>query len=784
MMKKHVYLLCLPILLLAGKSRSQSMDAALKAYSEQSQPEKIHIHFDKDAYIPGETIWLKAYLLSGSKPSELSKNIYFDWTDVNGRLLAHYIAPILESSATSSFILPLDFKGGSIHVKAYTQWMLNFDNEFLFNKNIPVLCLWDGSPQAPEKNYSTVQFFPESGDLVAGLNSVVAFESRDQHGRPVKVKGVIKNSSNVIIDSFWTQHDGMGSFKFQPLGAEKYTASWKDEFGETHATALPQVKFAGVVMNVSSAQENNFRFKIERTENGSENLKSLTLIATSFQQVVYRTTLDLNAKTGAEASFRANQLPTGSMQVTVFDANMSPLLERVVFVNNHQFSFPTQVKQDLVNLNKKGKNDLSIEIPEGSATNLSVSVTDAGLGYDSSNNIVADLLLNGDIRGNIINPAYYFSNNADSTRNHLDLVMLTHGWRRFKWEDLLAGKLPALKYAPDTEYMVFKGQINASNAHFDNYDSIALLMISKERKRNIISLPINSDGSFSQRGMFFYDSVQVVYRLNHPAKFGSNAEINFQTSLLGPTLPNSSAADPFFQWSRVPDVILEKEINGLLEELKNYSRQPKGLDYVITPRRLDSTRNNSETAAHYLEGNFPGFKFPYEPKEGNGTNADSRYASYQKNGQPVVAPRNNVNLELDGNPVTMDDLKQLRMREVLFIKMMQKNSSKDLPTLALTSRQSLEQNNILNNKTGFAVIKGYTAAKEFYVPQYHENAQDDQVSGDYRSTLYWNPRVILDKDHHKVTISFFNNDVSSRLRVIVEGINKDGKLTRVDQIIK
>jgi hypothetical protein len=110
----------------------------------------------------------KAYLLSGSKPSELSKNIYFDWTDVNGHLLAHNVAPVLESSGTSSFALPLDFKGGSIHVKAYTQWMLNFDNEFLFNKNIPVLCPWDGSQETPEKNYSAVQFFPEGGDLVAG----------------------------------------------------------------------------------------------------------------------------------------------------------------------------------------------------------------------------------------------------------------------------------------------------------------------------------------------------------------------------------------------------------------------------------------------------------------------------------------------------------------------------------------------------------------------------------------------------------------------------------------
>jgi hypothetical protein len=185
-------------------------------------------------------------------------------------------------------------------------------------------------------------------------------------------------------------------------------------------------------MGVNSTQDNNIHLRIERTENGSENLKSLTVIATAFQQVLYRTTMDLGAKANAEASFKANQLPTGTMQITVFDANMSPLVERVVFVNNHQFSFPTQIKQDLVNLNRKGKNELSLEIPEGSAANLSVSVTDAGLGYDSANNIIADLLLNSDIRGNIINPAYYFSNYSDSTRNFLDLVMLTHGWRRFR----------------------------------------------------------------------------------------------------------------------------------------------------------------------------------------------------------------------------------------------------------------------------------------------------------------------------------------------------------------
>ncbi len=39
-------------------------------------------------------------------------------------------------------------------------------------------------------------------------------------------------------------------------------------------------------------------------------------------------------------------------------------------------------------------------------------------------------------------PSYYFNVVDDSTRYYLDLVMLTNGWRRFKWQDLAAGRLP------------------------------------------------------------------------------------------------------------------------------------------------------------------------------------------------------------------------------------------------------------------------------------------------------------------------------------------------------
>ena len=782
-MKKCFYYVPLICSFLLGKAQFPAIESTLKTYGEHFQPEKVHIHFDKDAYLPGETIWLKAYIMEGSKPSTRSKNIYFDFSDINGTLLAHNISPVIESGASSSFALPLNFDGGAIHVTCYTKWMMNFDSNFVYNKNIPVLSPWDGVTQSREKRESGIQFFPEGGDLVTGLSSVLAFEVRDQHGHPLNAKGIIKNSNDVVVDSFVTKHDGMGSFNFKPLLNERYTAYWKDEFG-SHTKDLPASKPAGLVLRLSHGSDNSIHFQIERTGNAPDNFKSLTVISTQHQRLVSKSLIDLKENLAAVGTVQGNQFSAGVVQVTVLDANMVPVAERVIFSNDQKYGFTTQIHNELTSFDPKGKNEISIEIPEGFAADLSIAVTDGGIVSDSSSNIVSDFLLN-DIRGEILNPAYYFNNGSDSTKYYLDLVMRTHGWRRFNWVELAAGKLPEIKFPADSEYLVLKGQAGNGNAHFDNSDSVALLVITKDRKKNLLSLPLHSDGSFMQSGMFFYDSVQIVYKLNHSAKIGSSAEINLQTSLLPAGSSVVKANGPVFAWSKVPDGIIEKEIDGLVSELKNYSRNTANMDYVITPHaKVDSFKSTSETAAHYLETNFP-FRFPYSPKEPSSP-ADARFASQKNsNGQTAVtsAPKYNINLSLDGNPVTMDDLKQVSMKEVLFIKIVDKPSPKDLQTLAITSRQSVYQDNIINNKTGFAVVRGYTTVKEFYIPQYAGSPSDDH-SEDFRSTLYWNPRVILDKDHRKVKLSFFNNDLSNKFRVIVEGMNSEGRLTRLEQIIK
>ncbi|HVY76697.1 MAG TPA: hypothetical protein VG890_17835 [Puia sp.] len=756
--------------------RAQTLDSTISQYSSRYAQEKIHIHFDKDAYLPGETVWMKAYLFSGSKPSNISKTIYFDWTDAAGHLLLHSIAPVSEGAAESSFIIPAEVPNGVVHVKAYTQWMLNFEDDFLYNRDIPVLIPSNEFNAEPEKIKPELSFFAEGGDLVNGVSSVLAFETLDQHGRPVNVRGVVVNSRNEVLDSFRTSFRGLGSFQIRPVSGETYTARWADEKGERYSTPLPEVKPNGIVLHLASYNNNELKCTIDRSVD-AVTLNHLTVMGTIAQQVVYKSNFTLNNLHG-DIAIPTAAFPTGIMQLTVFDGDMSPIAERVVFINNKKYQGTAQLKKDMVSLDKRSRNEISIEIPDSLSTNLSVSVTDAGLGTDGGYNIYSDLLLSGDLKGNVSDAAYFLDSDPSSA-DHLNLLLMTHGWRRFNWEAVVSGKLPNLKYLHDVDFLSLKGQIRGNAGAFSESDSIGMVLIAKDRKKQVLNLPLTADGKFNQHGLYFYDSVQIAYKFNHVDKINSGTSVNLYSGLL-PALTPAHAMEPGYAWMKVPDVILEKEMNGNIIETNNYAIPSDAMSYILTPGS-DGRRGNSETVAHYLSTMFADLRFPASLKEKNAEHSDISLTAYSPNGAP--AGRANVNIAIDGSPVAMDDLKDMSMREVLFIKFVAKTTLKGLPTLAISSRQSAQQADILENKTGLAVVTGYTPVREFYAPKYSDKITDYAAS-DFRSTLYWNSDLHLDKTHRKVKLTFYNNDVTNKFRIVVEGMNQEGKLTRIEEIIK
>ena len=72
--------------------------------------------------------------------------------------------------------------------------------------------------------------------------------------------------------------------------------------------------------------------------------------------------------------------------------------------------------------------------------------------------------------------------------------------------------------------------------------------------------------------------------------------------------------------------------------------------------------------------------------------------------------------------------------------------------------------------------RGFDPVKEFYAPKYNNDGNDPRVP-DLRTTIYWNPGVVVGQDG-KVKLNFFNGDSKGKYRVTVEGINADGLLGR------
>ena len=223
-----------------------------------------------------------------------------------------------------------------------------------------------------------------------------------------------------------------------------------------------------------------------------------------YQHEVFKFTKDITQGV-IKGTIPTKDLPSGILTITVFDEHWMPLAERITYINNQEYLLTPEMNVEHWGLNKRAKNEISITVPDSLPTNFSVAVTDAGIDADSSDNIISHLLLTGELKGQVYHPSYYFSNTSDSISRQLDLVMLTHGWRRFKWDDVAAGKFPKINYPRDTSYLTLSGKLyGALPSQLRDAGDIVLIMKQKNGSNKMVSVPVKPNGTFNDpaRGSF------------------------------------------------------------------------------------------------------------------------------------------------------------------------------------------------------------------------------------------------------------------------------------------
>ena len=274
-----IFLLSLQVVFAQKDSLVNRNIKALENYSAAHPIEKVHLHLDRQLYFPGDTIWFKAYVITGSEHqlSALSRILYAELIGPKDSVFKRLTLGLDTGVAAGDFGLLYNITPGSYHIRAYTNWMRNAGPEYFYDQAVTVAAFSNpggtAGSQAPLAQSSQgasqqpagkvdLQFFPEGGDLVNGLRSKVAFKAVNQNGIAEDVTGSIVDNSGDEVATFSSQHLGMGVFPLGPQAGKTYTAKVTAADGSTFIVPLPVAKTGGFTLSVNNNLADSLYVKV------------------------------------------------------------------------------------------------------------------------------------------------------------------------------------------------------------------------------------------------------------------------------------------------------------------------------------------------------------------------------------------------------------------------------------------------------------------------------------------------------------------------------------------
>ena len=769
----------------------------LKAYHSKYITEKTYLHFDKPYYASGDTIYFKAYVILGEKHelSNLSGVLHVDLINPTNQIYKQIKLQIINGLAPGDFALPDSLPKGYYHIRAYTQWMRNTSDDAFFEQTIPVGSILDKDRISENATFvkttneaPDIQFFPEGGSLVTGINSKIAFKVVGPNGLGVAVKGIVFDNLDKEVATFTAARLGMGSFYLKPEAKKTYKVNLIYAGGLKYVRELPTATDQGIVLKVNNDSLDKADVKIIANENyfAANSNKDFYLVVYS-DGLLNQVPLKLDSTTISLAVLKGH-LHTGITRLTLFSGNGEPLSERLIFIQN-----PDQLKLNVVsdkNIYKtREKVHLKLNVlsraDSAAIGHFSIAIIDeskVSVNENEESTILTNLLLTSELKGLIEQPAYYFNNPNLQTRSDLDLVMLTHGYRSFEWKKLLNNEYPSVAYQPEKGLEISGTAITLLGKPLVN-GTVSLIAQSGGL---LLAQTTDKKGQFHFNNLMFSDSARFV--LNATNKNGKN---NTKLIYRKDEYPLASNPDNFHMNVSQPSLnYIENSRNRhddavvygnakrfMLEEVKIRQSKKRILDESYHSSSLSGPGNADQVMSRKelnqvggslitrLNGRLRGITFignkPALTGYGDG------------NPMLVVVDGFYPSLLDMVNPNDIETVEVLKFNNAAIYGMAGGHG-----VLVITTRQG-GQDLSETQSVGILPIKvtGFYKGRNFYSPKYDHQPDSFLKRTDFRSTIYWNPEVTTDQNGN-ASIDFFNADGAGTCRVVVEGIDEQGNLGR------
>jgi hypothetical protein len=762
--------------------------------------EKLYLHVDRELYAPGDIIWLKAYQVNGVTHQLNSnfRNIFVQLVAEDGRVVKDLILFSFKGQAKGSFKTD-SLPDGNYTIRAFTKYLENFGEEALFHQKIRIEktlnTIKPGANGISEHLKIEVAFLPEGGNLVLNTANTVAFKAIDQKGRGVSISGKILDDLGDTITSFSTSYLGMGKFLMMPVDDRTYFATI-DRYPEMKIKLEPALT-SGIALNYS--EKGNY-LKFVMSSNMKLNPPGSFYFVASYKGIdLYHSKIEMDNFT-QRLVLNKSLFPKGISKITLLDSTLNQIAEQLIFVDNGNVDL-INLKLSKTEFEPREEVNIGTEVllpPDDSITStMSVSVVNKnyfGPGGNSQN-IKSYLLLDSDLKGAIESPASYFiDDEAISSTEKLNLLMLVNGWRSYFWDDIEANKTAGVNDWNDAGFEI-KGY--TKKILWETPLADAKVLIGTVYGNFIVdSVVTNEQGRFKFERICVMESIKMM--LNARTKNGTrNVEIR-----LDPATKKSNNVSVDSLKNTCFDVGTNMNFSraNSLRQMKELGFNPEkgsillsGVDVVEKKQLIDdghfriySEPDNSltvtkEEAATYLNvidylvGKVAGLTIKIA-----GLTDTEDEVSIRGGGMPLFL--------VDGFEVTGSDvlreIRNIRMNEIDKVEVLKnggnmaifgsKGGNGVIAIYRKTASQMVPDSTSWNIKGRTDLkMKGFHRARKFYSPTYILDNKNNPKP-DYRPTLFWNPD--LEFDNGKANINFYTSDELAQYVVFVEGISKAGKI--------
>lgn len=821
------------------KTLIKELKRKLDIFTEQFPAERVYAQTDRTDYFPGQDLWFSAYLLNEAdmKPSDISGIIKTELLNVSGEPVALKEWVATDGRATGNLTIPQDIASGTYLFRAYTAWQHQMPGSKIFETPIvvqqPGQVLRLGDAATLPASLPSMEFYPEGGDLVVGLQSRVAFQVPASLGLR---KGNIVDASGAIVTSFTANTDGQGMFTITPETGKQYFATAN---GLSIKIALPATYPSGYVLEVLGQDGNWLKANIRSTK-----AETVALAGQMRGTMYYGAEHDLEPGDNL-VRIPLNNLPAGVLQLSLFDADGVGHAERLVFVNKNK-KLSITLKTDKANYLPREKVTAQITVTDDKGrpvkTTLSLTAVDDLLAHTQNTNILSALLLEPDLGGVAHHAGYLFDPANKNADQQMDLLLMTQGWRRFTWKEVYYNQRPPVAIAPETA--VLRGKV---------VDAVTHKPIKGVKITSTKSLGINTetaaDGSFyiANLDLSQLRELDLSYKIgvmsmviNHyqddlVIEFGGDARKVYQPQANSGQHPILTGKQKAPKGSAIAGQVLNAYGDGVAGATVTVSATNGKVLTTQTDAQgyyLAQTENTGSHKVAVAAAGYHNYQNPSVKTDGNQFTMLDVLLNYQVDmnmlsahftsheadtfanrysfllgkfspaynspavdaSQTVFGPEVRTPLR-DG--VTAYYVEGLKMRY---------NEPLMLPITAIGHMQVFDNGlpskfdgtgtvmevttgsgNALtgtlkapeDRPTGFNVR--YAQPREYPKTEYSARERSDNRT-DLRSTLYWNGNVATD-GNGKATVEFYASDDLSAFRMIVEGVGNNGQAGRTEQVV-